>query len=63
MSCKSDSEVARIGKAWAGWDKAALTNADKDVVRIHRRLPDPLACLMVAAILSIGLALRQDDNG
>lgn len=60
---ESDTEVARISKTWAGWDKAALTNADKYVVQIHRRLPDPLARLVVAASLSIDLALKQDDKG
>ncbi|ANS31181.1 scramblase family protein [Rhodococcus opacus] len=59
----SDNEVARISKTWAGWDKAALTNADQYVVQIPRRLPDPLATLVVAASLSIDLALKQDDKG
>jgi hypothetical protein len=60
---ESDTEVARISKTRAGWGKAALTNADKYVVQIHRRLPDPLTRLVVAASLSIDLALKQDDNG
>ena len=60
---ESDIEVARISKTWAGWGNAALTNADKYVVQIHRRLPGPLASLVVAASLSVDLALKQDDKG
>ncbi|MHA4853309.1 LURP-one-related/scramblase family protein [Rhodococcus sp. MSC1_016] len=60
---ESGTEVARISKTWAGWGKESLTNADKYVVQIHRRLPGPLARLVVAASLSIDLALKQDDNG
>lgn len=55
------TEVARITKTYEGFLKAAFTTADKYVVQIHERQPDPLNSLIVAAALSIDTALKQTE--
>ena len=57
------TEVARITKTWEGLAKTMFTTADNYVVQIHRRLPQPLLSLVVAAALSVDTALKQDDRG
>ncbi len=56
-------EVARITKTWEGLAKTMFTTADNYVVHVHRRLPDPLASLVLAAALTVDTALKQDDRG
>jgi uncharacterized protein YxjI len=56
-------EVARITKTWEGLAKTLFTTADNYVVHVHRRLPDPLASLVIAAALTVDTALKQDSRG
>jgi uncharacterized protein YxjI len=57
------TEIARITKTWEGLAKTMFTTADNYVVTIHRRLPQPLHSLVVAAALSVDTALKQDSRG
>jgi uncharacterized protein YxjI len=57
------TEVARISKTWEGLAKTMFTTADNYVVQIHFRLPEPLLSLVVAAALTVDLALKQDARG
>jgi uncharacterized protein YxjI len=57
------TEVARITKSWEGLARTLFTTADRYVVRVHFRLPDPLASLVVASALTVDTALKQDDRG
>lgn len=56
------TEVAKVTKTWSGFVKSAFTTADNYVVEIPRRLPDPLASMVVASALTIDTALKQDSN-
>ena len=57
------TEVARITKKWEGLARTLFTTADRYVVRVHFRLPDPLASMVVASALTVDTALKQDDRG
>lgn len=57
------TEVARITKKWEGLARTLFTTADRYVVRIHVRLPEPLASLVIASALTVDTALKQDDRG
>jgi uncharacterized protein YxjI len=57
------TEVARITKTFAGLARAVFTAADNYVVQIHRPLEGPLQSLVVAAAVSVDLALKQDARG
>lgn len=57
------AEVARITKTWEGLAKALFTTADNYVVHVHRRLPEPLASMVIAAALTVDTALKQDSRG
>lgn len=57
------TEIARITKKWEGLARALFTTADRYVVLVHFRLPDPLASLVVASALTVDTALKQDDRG
>lgn len=57
------TEVARITKTWEGLARTLFTTADRYVVRVHVRLPEPLAGLVIAAALTVDTALKQDDRG
>ena len=57
------TEVARISKTWEGLAKAMFTTADNYVVQIHFRLPQPLVSLVVAAALTVDLALMEYESG
>jgi uncharacterized protein YxjI len=57
------TEVARITKRWEGLARTLFTTADKYVVHVHFRLPDPLASLVIASALTVDTALKQDDRG
>lgn len=59
----SGAEVARITKTWEGLAKTMFTTADNYVVQIHTGLPEPLRSLVVAAAVSVDLALKQDARG
>ena len=59
----SGVEVARVTKTWEGWVRTFATTADRYVVRIHQRLGDPLHALVLAAALTVDLALKQDARG
>lgn len=59
----ADNEVARITKTWEGLAKTLFTTADNYVVQIHAPLEDPLRSLVVAAAVSVDLALKQDSRG
>jgi hypothetical protein len=56
-------EVATITKSWEGMARTVLSTADTYVVRVHRRLDDPLRALVYAAALTVDLALKQDARG
>jgi uncharacterized protein YxjI len=57
------TEVARITKRWEGLARTLFTTADKYVVHVHFRLPEPLASMVVASALTVDTALKQDDRG
>ena len=42
------TEVARITKKWEGLARTMFTTADRYVVLVHYRLPEPLASMVVA---------------
>ena len=48
------TEVARITKRWEGLARTLFTTADKYVVHVHFRLPEPLASMVVASALTRG---------
>ncbi len=56
-------EVARITKTWEGLARTLFTTADRYVVRVHARLPEPLASLVLASALTVDTALKQDARG
>jgi uncharacterized protein YxjI len=56
-------EVARITKKWEGLARTMFTTADRYVVLVHFRLPEPLASLVIASALTVDTALKQDDRG
>jgi uncharacterized protein YxjI len=57
------TEVARITKKWEGLARTLFTTADRYVVLVHYRLPEPLASLVLASALTVDTALKQDDRG
>lgn len=57
------TEVARITKRWEGLARTLFTTADKYVVHVHFKLPEPLASMVIAAALTVDTALKQDDRG
>lgn len=57
------TEVARITKTWEGLARTMFTTADNYVVQIHAQLAEPLRSLVVAAAVSVDLALKQDSRG
>src|SRR4051794_33947015 len=57
------TEVARITKKWEGLARTMFTTADRYVVLVHYRLPEPLASMVIASALTIDTALKQDDRG
>jgi uncharacterized protein YxjI len=57
------TEVARITKKWEGLARTMFTTADRYVVLVHYRLPEPLASMVVASALTVDTALKQDDRG
>lgn len=57
------TEVARITKRWEGLARTMFTTADKYVVQVHFRLPDPLASMVIASALTVDTALKQDERG
>ncbi|WP_369258506.1 phospholipid scramblase-related protein [Geodermatophilus amargosae] len=59
----SGTEVARITKTWEGLARTLFTTADRYVVRVHARLPEPLASLVLASALTVDTALKQDARG
>jgi len=56
------TEVARITKKWEGLARTLFTTADRYVVLVHFRLPDPLASMVVASALTVDTALKQDER-
>ncbi len=56
-------EVARIRKKWEGLARTLFTTADRYVVLVHFRLPEPLASMVIASALTVDTALKQDDRG
>jgi uncharacterized protein YxjI len=59
----SGTEVARITKKWEGLARTMFTTADRYVVLVHFRLPEPLASMVIASALTVDTALKQDDRG
>jgi uncharacterized protein YxjI len=57
------TEVARITKRWEGLARTLFTTADRYVVLVHYRLPEPLASMVIASALTVDTALKQDDRG
>ena len=56
-------EVARITKNWEGLARTLFTTADRYVVLVHYRLPEPLASMVIGSALTVDTALKQDDRG
>ncbi|MCF6735581.1 phospholipid scramblase-related protein [Blastococcus sp. KM273129] len=56
-------EIARITKKWEGLARTMFTTADRYVVLVHYRLPEPLASMVIAAALTVDTALKQDERG
>ncbi|MGY1718019.1 phospholipid scramblase-related protein [Blastococcus sp. SYSU DS0552] len=56
-------EVARITKKWEGLARTMFTTADRYVVLVHYRLPEPLASMVIASALTVDTALKQDERG
>ena len=57
------TEVARITKSWEGLARTLFTTADRYVVHVHFKLPEPLASMVIASALTVDTALKQDDRG
>ena len=57
------TEIARITKNWEGLARTLFTTADRYVVLVHFRLPEPLASMVIASALTVDTALKQDDRG
>ena len=57
------TEIARITKKWEGLARTLFTTADRYVVLVHFRLPEPLASMVIASALTVDTALKQDDRG
>lgn len=57
------TEIARITKKWEGLARTMFTTADRYVVLVHYRLPEPLASMVIASALTVDTALKQDDRG
>ncbi|RBY94153.1 scramblase [Blastococcus sp. TBT05-19] len=57
------TEVARITKTWEGLVRTLFTTADRYVVLVHFRLPEPLASMVIASALTVDTALKQDQRG
>ena len=57
------TEVARITKKWEGLARTLFTTADRYVVLVHFRLPEPLASMVIASALTVDTALKQDERG
>jgi hypothetical protein len=57
------TEVARITKTWEGLARTMFTTADRYVVLVHYRLPEPLASMVIASALTVDTALKQDERG
>jgi scramblase len=55
------AEIARVTKTFDGPVKEAFTTTDNYVVEVHRHVASPLACMAMAAALTIDTALRQDE--
>ncbi|MDK3257233.1 phospholipid scramblase-related protein [Blastococcus capsensis] len=55
-------EVARITKKWEGLARTMFTTADRYVVLVHYRLPEPLASMVIASALTVDTALKQDER-
>ena len=55
-------EIAKITKTWAGWAKERFTKADNYVVQLHGPLGDPLRSLVIAAGITLDIALKQGDH-
>jgi uncharacterized protein YxjI len=57
------TEIARITKSWEGLARTLFTTADRYVVHVHFKLPEPLASLVLASALTVDTALKQDSRG
>ncbi|TFV49428.1 DUF2510 domain-containing protein [Blastococcus sp. TF02A-35] len=57
------TEVARVTKKWEGLARTMFTTADRYVVLVHYRLPEPLASMVIASALTVDTALKQDERG
>ncbi len=57
------TEIARITKNWEGLARTLFTTADKYVVQVHYKLPEPLASMVIASALTVDTALKQDARG
>ncbi|WP_059010682.1 phospholipid scramblase-related protein [Streptomyces specialis] len=57
------AEIARITRTREGAAKIMFATADHYVLQMHRPLADPLLSLVVAAGLTVDIALKQDARG
>lgn len=58
----SGTEVARVTKSFEGKLKGAFTATDNYVVEMHGHIADPLASMVLAAVLTLGIALKTDEE-
>ena len=56
-------KVATITRDWDGLDRSLFPSTDDYVVRIKQPVPEPLRTLVLAAALSLEVALRPDTRG
>ena len=56
-------KVATITRDWEGLDRSRFPSTDDYVVRIQQPVPEPLRTLVLAAALSLEVALRPDTRG
>lgn len=56
-------KVATITRDWDGLDRSLFPSTDDYVVRIKQPVPEPLRTLVIAAALSLEVALRPDTRG
>lgn len=55
--------VATITRDWDGLDRSRFPTTDDYIVRVTQPVPEPLRTLVVAAALSLDVALRPDARG
>ena len=60
---RTDAEVGRITKKWAGILKEGYTTADTYILQVEAEVSPDLRLLMFASAAGLDVALKQDDTG